>query len=588
LADLSARRGDSWFVALPDCAAADAAAQSFLGPEVQRVAHPSGRPWLVGRWPAGTLVLGGDGDRRSARIGEPPGSCHLVTAGGDEISVRGTASGLRRVFHTRVGGVAVAGDQARVLVAATRAEPDPVAVAALLLAPEPPYPLSEWSLWQGVAAVPPDHRLTVAGEGPARTSRWWRPPEPAAPLAEGAARLRERLRAAVRLRVQAAGNGRISADLSGGLDSTALCFLAAEAGADLVTLRVAPIDPGNDDPRWAAYAGDRLPGDHLVLDPSDVLAEAAVGVAEFGPAEREAPVGGLLARVLLTLAGRRLAGYGSRLHLVGHGGDEVTGVSRAYLRALFPRRPMQALRQLRAHRSIRAWPLAASVRALADPRSYPAWLAGLAGTLRDPRSPADRPQLGWGGAVRLPGWATGYAAELVAGALTAAAHGVVPLAASRAQHRAVTAVWSASRTARRVGRAMSGVPVAAPFLDDEVVAAALSVDLAVRGQPWRYKPLLSEALAPVLPPALLERRTKGAFAAEGIAGLRRYRAALLGLCEDLELARLGLVDPAALRAAGVGLDPTGQVSMAVESTVAAELWLRAQRVPAGGGQVATG
>lgn len=552
------------------------------------MAHPSGRPWLVGRWPAGALVLGGDGDRRAARIGEPPGSCHLVTAGGDEISVRGTASGLRRVFHTRVGGVTVAGDQARVLAAATGAEPDPAAVAALLLAPEPPYPLSERSLWQGVAAVPPDHQLAVAGEGPARTSRWWRPPEPAAPLAEGAARLRERLRAAVRLRVQAAGGGRTSADLSGGLDSTALCFLAAEAGADLVTLRVAPIDPGNDDPRWAAYAGDRLPGDHLVLDPSDVLPEAAAGVAELGPAEREEPVGGLLARLLLALAARRLTEYGSRRHLVGHGGDEVTGVSRAYLRELLPRRPVQALRQLRAHRSIRAWPLAASLRALADPRSYPGWLAGLAGTLRDPRSPTDRPQLGWGGAVRLPGWATGHAAELVAGALTAAAHGAVPLAASRAQHRAVTAIWSASRTARRVGRALSGVPVAAPFLDDEVVAAALAVDLAARGQPWRYKPLLSEALAPVLPPALRERRTKGAFAAEGIAGLRRYRAALLGLCEDLELARLGLVDPAALRAAGVGLDPTGRVSMAVESTIAAELWLRAQRVPAGGGQVATG
>jgi asparagine synthase (glutamine-hydrolysing) len=583
LADLSRPAGgDHWFVVLPDCAAADAAAQSFLTPEAQQVAHPSGRPWLVGRWPAGAPVLDTDGDHRSARIGEP-GYCHLVTAGTGEVRVRGTASGLRRVFHARVGGVVVASDQARVLAAATDAEPDPAAVAALLLAPEPPHPLSEQSLWSGVAAVPPDHCLTVAGDGPARTSRWWRPPEPAAPLAEGAAQLRERLRAAVRRRVRAAGHGRITADLSGGLDSTSLCFLAAEAGADLVTLRVAPVDPGNDDPQWAAYACQRLPGEHLVLDPAEILDAAPAGVVELGPAEREEPVGGLLARALLGHAARRLAESGSRWHLAGHGGDEVTGVSRAYLRDLLPSRPRQVLRELRAHRSIRAWPLSACVWALADPRSYPAWLAGLAGRLRDPRAPADRPQFGWGGAVRLPGWATRYAAELVTGALAAAARDAVPLAATRAQHRAVTAIWSASRTARRVGRALPGVALAAPFLDDPVVEAALAVDLAARGQPWRYKPLLAEAMRPVLPAALVERRTKGGFAAEGDAALRRFRATLLELCEDLALARLGLVDPAALRAACVGLDPSGRTLPAIESTVAAELWLRAQRVLVGGG-----
>jgi asparagine synthase (glutamine-hydrolysing) len=106
-----------------------------------------------------------------------------------------------------------------------------------------------------------------------------------------------------------------------------------------------------------------------------------------------------------------------------------------------------------------------------------------------------------------------------------------------------------------------------------VVAAALAVDLAERGTPYRYKPLLAEAARPLVG-ELPERATKAKFTADGIAGLRRHRAELAGLCDDLRLARLGLVDPDALRAAFVGLDPTGRVLMAAEHTVAAELWLR--------------
>jgi len=565
LADLVAPR-DDWFVALPDCPAADAAAARLIAPDRLVVRHPSGRPWLVGRWAAEQLALTERPGVRTAQLGLPPGPHHVVSATGEQVRVRGTACGLRRVCHARVAGVVVASDHARVLAAAVGAGPDPAAVAGLLFAPVAPYPLCGDSLWRHVVAVPPDHELLVDGAGPARTSRWWRAPEPVGSLTDGAARLRDQLRAAVALRVQP--GQRVSADLSGGVDSTALCFLAVERGADLVTVRVAARDPASDDPVWAERAARRLPGEHLVVDPAAVWAQPPPSAA---PSDE--PVGGVVTRAVLGQVARLVRQHGSRLHLAGYGGDELVGVSRVYLADLLPYRPSLVLRHLRGHRALRRWSLAVVLRALLDRRSYPRWLADTAAQLCEPRPVDGVPQFGWGGAVRLPPWATGAAVELVRDRLARAAQENEPLAATRAQHRAVAAVWSAAQAARQLGGAMPGVELAVPYLDDAVVDAALAVDLAERGTPYRYKPLLAEAVRPVLP-ALPQRRTKATFTADGIAGLRGQRSELVALCDDLQLARLGLVDPDALRAAFVGLDPTGSVLMAAEHTLSAELWLR--------------
>ncbi|WP_143861328.1 asparagine synthase-related protein [Nocardia amikacinitolerans] len=58
--------------------------------------------------------------------------------------------------------------------------------------------------------------------------RWWNCPPPEQPSAGCAARLRETLRASVAVRL--GPDQAVSADMSGGLDSTSLCFLAAEQG----------------------------------------------------------------------------------------------------------------------------------------------------------------------------------------------------------------------------------------------------------------------------------------------------------------------------------------------------------------------
>ncbi|WP_341716392.1 asparagine synthase-related protein [Micromonospora sp. FIMYZ51] len=598
--------GTTWFAAIPDCAAATAAAQSLAVGAEHVIPHASGRPWLVGRWRTDELAVVRVGANLAAVIGpcpspEPalralvatatgtalpelcraagqlPGSHSFVASVDGTVIARGTASGLRRVFHTTVHGVAVAADRARLLAESAGGGPDPGAVAAALLMPAVPYPLDPAALWTAVHAVQPDHFVSIDSSGAARVRRWWRAPEPVVPLAEGATRVRAALRTAVELRTRAGMP--ISADLSGGVDSTALCFFLAERQPELITMRVGALDAANDDPEWAVRAAGRLAGaEHMIVDPAQAMSapfDMHVGAAAFGGGEH--PVGGVTSIAVLRHVTGLLSGRGSRIHLGGYGGDEVFGVSRAYLRDLLGSQPRLVAAHLPVHRALRRWSWAAVLRALSDRRSLAEWIVDVADGLTDARRPDSGPQLGWGAAVRLPPWATVLATSMVRQRLLALADATEPLAATRAQHRAIMSVWAAAQAARQVSTVLDqgGLTLAAPYLDDAVLEAALAVALAERGTPKRYKAVLAEAARPVLPAELCGRSTKGFFVAEGLNGLRRHLRFLVELCDDLALARLGLVDADGLRAACLGLDPGGRVSMAVERTVAVELWLRA-------------
>lgn len=246
--------GAAHFAVLPDAEASRTAARRLAGPRVLR--HPSGRPWLVGRWPdaelrvAGTerarIVLIGcclidqdeltrhairlrdlaDLDRLARRL---PGSFHLIAALDDSIRVQGSAAGLRLVFHTLIDGTVVAADRADLLATAIGAAPDESQLAVRLLWPVP-HPLVERPMWRGINAVPPGSALIATG-GRARLSRWWQPPRATRSIGEAASEAREALSTAVDARVR---RGVVSCDLSGGLDSTSICFLAAETADKVI------------------------------------------------------------------------------------------------------------------------------------------------------------------------------------------------------------------------------------------------------------------------------------------------------------------------------------------------------------------
>ncbi|HKR48661.1 MAG TPA: asparagine synthase-related protein, partial [Pseudonocardiaceae bacterium] len=182
----------------------------------------------------------------------------------------------------------------------------------------------------------------------------------------------------------------------------------------------------------------------------------------------------------------------------------------------------------------------------------------------------------WGPVVRLPPWATPLAVDAARTLLHQVAANAEPLAPTRGQHAAVARIRGVGYLTRHLAGIMAraGLPMAVPFLDDRVIEACLAVRLHERTTPWRFKPLIVEAMRDLMPPTVLQRSTKGDFSVDGHAGLRQARAHLAGLLEDPVLGRLGLVDVDALRKVCLGLYPYALPMVALDRTLACEAWLR--------------
>ncbi|MEH6376422.1 asparagine synthase-related protein [Streptomyces sp. KLMMK] len=556
------------------------------------------------------------------------GSFHVVTSAAGRVRVRGSASGARAVFHARFDGVTVAADRADRLAEAVGASPDERMLALHLLSSPPPHPLDDRSPWRGVHRVPPGDCLVIEADGRARTQRWWTPPEPALSAAEGARGVRRALVAAVESCT--AGGGTVSADLSGGMDSAGLCFLAARIGAaKLVTLRWEGADPGDEDGHRAARAAAALPDARHVRpgrsgtplwfsDPAgtaDVLHPGAVygmsppaygmshpadnighlthgpGHPAHGPGHpphdmnRPADEPGAWVREAARFAklSALMTLRGSRLHMSGGGGDELFTAPAPHLHDLLRSRPLAALAAVRRKHAGRRLPLLPVLGGLADRSDFPQWLTAWADSLVRPAAfPAGNvPSMAWGPDLRMPSWATADAVLAVRGLLReAAAAAPEPLHAQRGQHAALASVRAGGRGVRQFDQVTSarGLECAAPYLDDGVVEAALSVRVGERGAPGRHKPVLAAALRGIVPEPVLGRSAEGEFGADPYAdlyaGLRHNRARLVALFEDSLLARAGLVDAAALRASLLGLHPVPGPLRPLDTTLGCELWLR--------------
>ncbi|MBT2445221.1 lasso peptide isopeptide bond-forming cyclase [Streptomyces sp. ISL-36] len=603
-----------WFVALPDSPVADRVGATLrdraavhTSQALQEVGHPSGRPWLLGRWSPGTMAVGEAGRVKIAVVGEHAvtadrlvreagrlktvadldgpagslvGSAHLAASVAGCVRLQGSVTGLRRVFHARIGDATVAADRADVLADLLDAEVDEQRLAVRLLNSFSLYPLAGDPVWREVSAVPTGHCLVLEGDGRGgsrgRTVPWWSPPEPVVPMAEGAPALREALSAAVDARVH--GRSLVSCDL-GGLDSTSVCSLAARGSAELVAYTADGRDPMGDDVPWARRTVERLSGiEHHVIA-GDRLPMVYEGLADVDARfDEPCPAAAFLSRWLAIP--RLAAARGSPLHLTGFGGDELLAGSPAHLHALMRTHPRLALQRVRGFAAQRPWPYRETLRQLWDSSPYRVWLARAGDELTAAPPPQERPTLDWGAPPRLPPWATEDAVEAVRGLIRTAARTTEPLAQSRGQHVELAGMAAISRTVRQLGEVAGrfGLALSAPYYDDRVIEAGLAVRPLDRITPWRYKPLIVEAMRGIVPDESLTRDTKDEGSHEVEVGLREHRAGLLALCEDSRLGRLGLIDVDAFReVCSRPLPPTLPFD-ALYQTAACEMWLRTREI----------
>ncbi|MEU7135044.1 asparagine synthase-related protein [Streptomyces sp. NPDC046261] len=591
------------FVILPDHGAGEAYAGTLRDQGRHHVLrHSSGRPWIVGSWREEDIVSAARGSRRIALFGCPPaaagpvaralergdgierlddltrsvpGSYHLVASFAGHLRVQGSLSGVRDIFFTEIGGVTLVADRPDTLAALAGRGVDETSLVCRLMS-QPPWPLAERTLWQRVHSPGPGRYLLITPDGRSRTIPWWTPPPPGLPLAQAAGQVRSALDDAVAARTQ--GTGSLGCDLSGGMDSTTIAFLAHRhrTRGELLTTRTEAQDAANDDGTWARRAADALPDARPMVFAKDSVPGSFAGLRHH-PYDHEAPYAWGRVWAELEHITRRLADRGVSDHLTGHGGDELFSPAPSFHHTLARTRPLTSVRTLWTARSMYRWPVGAMLRNLLSNPSYAQWLEASAGSLTEPVTSPRVPLPGWGTQAKLPLWATADAVATGRRLLRqAATHGPAPHSPNPAQHEFLQAVRQCGRDIRLTDRLTRrlGVAYHAPFLDDQVLEAAMSVRLEERTSPVRTKPVLAAAMRGTVPDAILDRTTKGEFSAEVYAGFRRHKRELLELCDDMRLEHLGLVDGPALRSVLLAPHPRSATLIPVVFTLACETWLR--------------
>ncbi|WP_051828574.1 asparagine synthase-related protein [Streptomyces bicolor] len=570
---------------------------------------------MEGIWLAGGAFDAPAGAVRTARVWHTPdASVRVVTAGAVHAVVAGMCRGDdAEVLHgaeavaqgrieeiTAMGGsywmvvrdterrlTVVAGDLAEnrgVFTAATDRGPVWATDAALLAAQLGRGPDLElltaritvgsaehWpgrSVWSGIERVPGGHAL-VLEDGTARTVDV-RPRPDGRSLEAGAVEVGATLWEATQAYANEVGP-RVSADLSGGLDSSTVVIAAAAVSQIVAVTYGGPLADGEDTHlarQVAEYVGAEhhvspggLASAHFSRWPSAVPHSPVLPVSSYPlDADYLPPARGV-----------------SPVHLTGHGGDVVLESSTAAWTALAQQGQMRRARAAVTAQARRVntapGPLWRAVKDAARGRPY--------ALCRAAEAVAQGQLLGDGLGVwtwcpigEAAHWLTPYGRQAVAGMLDASGRAVGDVDAGE---------WDDWSALRYNGAGMRdswplflehGVLQVSPFLDNDVVRACLRISAGERRRPGVYKPLLGLA-RPDLPRWLTGRQSKGHFTVLLYEGLRARRQELHQVIDASELVSCGLIDPAAVHTAleaataGIGRPPLP----ALEAFLITSWWL---------------
>lgn len=379
----------------------------------------------------------------------------------------------------------------------------------------------------------------------------------------------------------------VSCDLSGGLDSSTLAVLASRvAVAPISTLTYTDdFSRNRDDLVYAERIARHIPGSRWEMVEGDYRTLPYSGLAHVPATDVPSLEPLIWAR---TRARLKPAARGGT-HVVGDGGDVVVGAPLTYLAELArPRHGRRFLSEAYALARLRQRPVRPVIRAaLKTARAgFGKSLAELS-RLLDSWQPSNSKEqvrelesgISWTPVDESVAWATDTSrARLVEGTQWASSvlgpeHEGADAHSVRTIHRHAEATRVFLGLSHRMG-----VHVQAPFFDNRVVAACLSVPAKERATALSPKPLLSASMVGLVPAELYARRTKDDYGACEYHGLRRNSTEIRALLREGHLFESGVVRPEPVLRVLETAIAGGRAPMAVfQRVLAAELWLRARR-----------
>ncbi|KUF06192.1 hypothetical protein AUL38_14070 [Leucobacter sp. G161] len=489
-------------------------------------------------------------------------------------------SGSKTIFWT--GAVrerpAIATDSIALLQKVIKAPVDKTSLATRLVQHLlPADPTLFRTVWEGAEMLRLGCELRMERNGLAWQKQTWRAETGTRSITEASGDLRETLDRVLSRTIE--GAIRISADISGGLDSTSLAYLLTGQGKRYLAVRTDSVNSVNDEGEWARKAAQEL-GVELsevgrLADTSSAFSLDRSGKLEMlaeGPFFWEGTKGHLESIL------PRLIAYGSTVHITGLGGDELfdshlsgmlSTIWRQYGTSAWP-----SVRAAQLHDRI---PFREVLRSLRRPKPFVDELRVVAQLVRGEAAREVRDRMVWHPFANLPTWLSEEARELIATQLERSAEmGLEPLGHNPAAHQVAQSIAYEGVILRQVNEyyAQTGIRWEAPFADKSVVEIALSVDLRERIKPGTFKPLLATTMQPTMPLEFFQRELKGDYSSDIYAEYARKRTQLLEFFDAPLVHEIGLVDVNLLRAdldSPSALDPA---LMAIHNVTTTERWLR--------------
>ena len=552
--------------------------------------YESGSPWLW--WDSGSKVeitqtsrgaiahiqdrQAGTEDAQGSRPSSPTRShsttgATLVSVDGEDVRIEGSVCGSSVVAWSMYLGRPLASNSALMLASLVGAGLDSRRIALDLASYTPLHAFQEFTHWEKVRAVPPGSALCWDGRLEPTVHVRWVPELEVLGLEQAGARLRSAFLQEISR--TSSGGAPLSADLSGGLDSGSIVYGLCHAGARPVTFHANSGSPWNDDHLWAQGIADELELQHSEI--SNFAAESSSFAVDAGTLPRlDQPPVWLGTQRYLELLAERLAGRSGNVHLVGIGGDELFGYLPAALHVL-ARGNSAARAHARRFRRLNRWPMRATRRALSSRSSVEQELVTALTRVREPAVEGPEEELAWGPRPTIAPWVSRIAEELIGeigeGALE---QGVFPHAQDRLRHQMLESVRHQGSVLRQIRVAFGhSSDWEAPFLEQGVIEAALSLRSAERFQTGTSKPLLAEATKSFMPRRHFERPNKGEYSYGVFREFDAQRVRLLEFFQSSRVRTEGFIDFRVLSAHVSGPASGHDTVGAVERLVGLERWL---------------
>lgn len=408
-------------------------------------------------------------------------------------------------------------------------------VARSLLYPAPPFDQDADDLTGESSRLDPGAVYRIKSNG--KLERVFQPTIEAVNRGDSEAivRLRDSLRDSVLSTSQEA----LGADLSGGFDSTSLCYLLKEGGVGFKAFTGATHSSGGRDGDWAKIIGGKLqPREHIKWISTDLTLPF-----EPDPYTSTNVFAGRINAAKMRYGARQARRAGVTVVIGGHGGDELFDLDPSFLHESIKRRPLLSISLAREYGALERWQLSDTANALLPMQKWDNVIRAKAkASFGRPNELKQFPNRWMVGDWFIPPWITPSVANDLNNALLKSMLSNEPAKNWAQRHLTVVNASASSTKHIRNIYAEEGIELRTPYLDESVFRSMIAIPPEMIGRPTPPKEGLRLAMKGIVDPQVFERKDQDSGSPDVFLGWHRHRKALSMNIESWKLVKEGLVD----------------------------------------------